>query len=57
MSTIDALHKLTEKYATLGKKVELMHLSEDCRLLLHNAKGAIVVNIVEDPTYRVMPRG
>ena len=56
MSAIDALHKLTEKYALLGKKVQLMHLSDDCRLLLHNAKGVIVINIIEDPTYRVVPR-
>ncbi|MBE8719811.1 SulP family inorganic anion transporter [Sphingobacterium pedocola] len=55
MSAIDALHKITDKYANQGKKVILRHLSSDCRLLLHNAKGIIEVNIEEDPTYNVMP--
>ncbi len=55
MSAIDALHKLTDKYVKLNKKVVLRHLSEDCRNLLQNAQGIIEVNIEEDPTYRVMP--
>lgn len=56
MSAIDALHKLTERYAKLGKKIYLRHLSDDCRILLNNARGIIEVNIEEDPTYKVMPR-
>ena len=54
MSAIDALHKLTAKYAQQNKKVQLQHLSEDCRQLLKNAEGIVAVNILEDPTYRVM---
>ncbi|MEL1241783.1 SulP family inorganic anion transporter [Flavobacterium flavipallidum] len=54
MSAIDAVNKITERYAKLGKKVYLRHLSEDCRQLLQNAKGIIVVNIIEDPTYKVV---
>ncbi len=57
MSAIDALNKITEKYARMEKKVHIRHLSEDCRILLANAKGIIEVNILEDPTYRVMPEG
>ncbi len=53
MSAIDAVHKITERYALLNKTVHLRHLSADCKLLLHNAKGVIDVNILEDPTYRV----
>jgi SulP family sulfate permease len=53
MSGIEALNKLTERYQKVNKKLHLMHLSEDCRQLLKNAEGVIVVNIVEDPTYHV----
>ncbi|WP_366187352.1 SulP family inorganic anion transporter [Flavobacterium ovatum] len=53
MSAIDAVNKLTERYAKIGKKIHLRHLSTDCRLLLHNADEIIDVNIIEDPTYKV----
>lgn len=53
MSGIEALNKLTERYQKVNKKLHLMHLSEDCRLLLKNAEGVILVNILEDPTYHV----
>ncbi len=55
MSAIDALHKITDKYVAINKKVVLRHLSKDCRNLLQNAQGLIEVNIEEDPTYKVMP--
>jgi len=54
MSAIEALNKITEKYHKEGKKVQLSHLSPDCRQLLKNAESVILVNIIEDPTYRVM---
>ncbi|WP_316829615.1 SulP family inorganic anion transporter [Pedobacter aquatilis] len=53
MSGIDALSKLTERYAVSGKKLHLKHLSKDCRLLLKNAEAVIDVNIIEDPDYMV----
>lgn len=53
MSAIDALNKITERYAKINKKVHLKHLSADCRELLHNAAEVIEVNIMEDPTYKV----
>lgn len=53
MSGIDALHKLTERYQQAGKKLQITHLSEDCRILLKNAADVIEVNILEDPTYKV----
>lgn len=56
MSAIDALNKLTEKYKKEGKKIHLRHLSQDCRQLIKNAEAVIEVNIIEDPTYKVMPR-
>jgi SulP family sulfate permease len=53
MSGIDALNKLTERYAKAGKKLHLRHLSEDCQSLLKNASSVIDVNILQDPHYRV----
>lgn len=54
MSAIDALNKLTERYQKQGKKVQLTHLSPDCRKLIKNAEDIIRVNVIEDPTYKVM---
>ena len=54
MSGIEALHKITERYAKAGKKVHLKHLSNDCRRLLQNADSIIEVNVLEDPTYKVV---
>ncbi len=54
MSAIDAVNKITERYATIGKTVHLKHLSNDCIVLLKKAEAIIDVNILEDPTYRVM---
>ena len=54
MSGIEALNKITEKYAKAGKKIHLKHLSPDCRKLLNNAAKLIEVNIIEDPTYKVV---
>lgn len=54
MSAIDAVNKITAKYADLGKRVKLKHLSQDCRNKLERAAGVIVVTMEEDPTYKVM---
>ena len=54
MSAIDAVNKITERYASFGKKVHLKHLSSDCIALLKNAEAIIDVNIMEDPNYKVM---
>lgn len=54
MSAIEALNKLTERYLKVGKKLHLKHLSSDCRQLLENADSLIDVNIIEDPTYKVL---
>ena len=57
MSGIEALNKLTERYAKIGKKIHLKHLSTDCRQLLKNADDIIDVNVMEDPTYKVVTGG
>ena len=54
MSGIEALNKITERYHKVGKKLHLKHLSSDCRQLLKNANDIIDINIVEDPTYKVV---
>lgn len=54
MSAIDALNKLTERYHKQGKKVQLTYLSPDCIKLIKNAEDIIRVNVIEDPTYKVM---
>ena len=53
MSGIEALNKLTARYHSAGKKLQLKHLSPDCRTLLANAADVIDVNILEDPSYRI----
>lgn len=54
MSAIEALNKMTERYHKVGKKVHLKHLSKDCLQLLKNAESIIDVNVMEDPTYKVI---
>lgn len=56
MSAIDALNNLTKKYNAAGKIIHLKHLSSDCIQLLKNAEAVIDVNILEDPTYKVMSK-
>lgn len=54
MSAIEALNKITKRYLKVGKNVQLKHLSPDCRKLLSNADEIIEVNVLEDPTYKVL---
>lgn len=54
MSAISAVNRITERYMKQGKRVRLRHLSKDCRQLLKNADLVIEVNIMEDPTYKVV---
>ena len=54
MSAIKALHVITERYHKKKKKIHLRHLSSDCIHLLKNASAIIEVNILEDPTYKMV---
>ncbi len=54
MSAIEAVNKITERYQKVGKKLHLKHLSRDCIQLLKNADDIIEVNVLEDPTYKVV---
>ena len=53
-SALEAIDALASKYVDQGKKLHLVHMSEDCKLLLTKAKDLVEVNSVEDPHYRVV---
>lgn len=53
-SAIEALNLLTERYAKLGKRACLKHLSSDCIRLLGKAGSMAEVNLLEDPEYTVI---
>jgi len=54
MSAIEALNAVTSRYHKVGKTVFLRHLSPDCIALLKNAEAIIDINILEDPTYKLV---
>ncbi len=54
MSAIEALNRITERYEKVGKQVHLKHLSPDCRKLLKNAEEIIDINVLEDPSYKLV---
>lgn len=53
-SALEAIDAIATKYTDLGKELHLVHLSEDCKLLLKKAADLVEVNSVEDPHYRVV---
>ncbi len=52
-SGLEAIDTLAERYFNAGKTLHLVHLSAECRKLLHKAKGMVEVNVIEDPRYFV----
>lgn len=54
MSAIEAVNRISERYAKVGKQVTLRHLSPDCRKRLNKADAIIDVRLDEDPKYKVM---
>ena len=52
-SAIQAVDKLADRYQRAGKTLHLMHLSNECRLLLNTAQDLVEVNVLEDPQYHV----
>ena len=52
-SALEAIDALATKYTEAGKRLHLVHLSEDCKLLLKKAKDLVEVDSIEDPKYRV----
>jgi SulP family sulfate permease len=52
-SALEAIERLAQKYEQAGKRLSLRYLSPDCYELLQRAKPLVVVNVLEDPRYRV----
>ncbi|SEB40993.1 sulfate permease, SulP family [Tenacibaculum sp. MAR_2009_124] len=55
-SAIEAIFNLVEKYETVGKKVTLKHLSEDCKVLMYKASEkfhTIIEEDIDDPRYHL----
>ncbi|MFK0571185.1 SulP family inorganic anion transporter [Endozoicomonas sp.] len=52
-SGLEAIDTLAERYMNSGKKLHLLHLSNDCKELLIKAGNLVEVNVIEDPKYFV----
>ncbi|MFI4859802.1 MAG: SulP family inorganic anion transporter [Phycisphaerales bacterium JB063] len=52
-SGLEAINAVAEKYRAQGKRLHLVHLSEECAKLLDKAGDLVEVNISEDPHYHV----
>ncbi|MFW5500036.1 MULTISPECIES: SulP family inorganic anion transporter [unclassified Maridesulfovibrio] len=52
-SAIEAINKIASMYERAGKRVYLVHLSQDCVRLIKRAEKICVVNILKDPSYFV----
>ncbi len=52
-SGLEAIDTLAERYLNAGKTLHLVHLSEECRVLLKKAGSLVEVNVIEDPRYFV----
>ena len=53
-SALEAIDALAIKYKEAGKKLHLVHLSQDCALLLKKANDIVEANVIEDPHYGVL---
>ena len=54
MSAIEVVNAITRRYRNYEKTIYLRHLSDDCKILLQNADAIIEVNVIEDPSYKVL---
>jgi sulfate permease, SulP family len=52
-SGLEAINFIADRYSSLGKRVHLTHLSEECQQLLGKAGNLVEVNISDDPHYHV----
>ena len=52
-SGLEAINAVAEKYRAQGKRLHLVHLSQECAKLLDKAGDLVEVNISEDPHYHV----
>ena len=47
-SGIEALQNITERYAQYDKKLHLLNLSSDCRVLIGNAKNIVELSVIDN---------
>jgi len=52
ISGVEAIDNITKKYADMGKKLVVRHLSKDCKQILKNA-GPFCTYEEDDPNYKV----
>ncbi|MBL4745206.1 MAG: SulP family inorganic anion transporter [Flavobacteriaceae bacterium] len=55
-SAIEAIFNIVEKYEAQGKKVQLKHLSEECKVLLLKGSpkfASVIVDDIDDPRYHL----
>jgi len=52
-SAIEAIDALADRYVKEGKKLHLIHLSKECKVLMKKAGDLVEVNVIEDPNYFV----
>lgn len=52
-SALSAIDALAERFERAGKRLHLVHMSPECRLLLNKAGDLVEVNLLEDPVYPV----
>ncbi|WP_101760346.1 SulP family inorganic anion transporter [Oceanicoccus sp. KOV_DT_Chl] len=50
-SGLEAIDTLAERYLNAGKVLHLVHLTQECKLLLKRAGNLVEVNVIEDPQY------
>jgi len=58
-SALEAVFNLVEKYEAAGKKVRIIHLSEDCQALIIKASprlANVIEHNIDDPRYHVMAK-
>ncbi|MEO9871033.1 SulP family inorganic anion transporter [Ekhidna sp.] len=56
-SGIEAIFALEKKYKEYGKQIKLIHLSPECKMLLHKASPDfehMIVSSIDDPRYHVV---
>ena len=53
-SALEAIEAIATKYRQKGKRLHLVHLSPDCKLLMKKAGDLVEVNTIEDPQYGVL---
>jgi len=52
-SALEAIDSLGVRYTNAGKRLHLLHLSEDCHKLLHKSGSLVEVSTIDDPHYGV----